>query len=169
MHSLPTRPTILMLFVMSSGGTGSSRSFRRSRIGNAVIRYNKRLYRKRNCIQRIIGHLKINRTIATRQSAPDQAARKGRQPDPGSLSQACVIAVYSLLNFPAVRRTAARPSYLGCERTALLQAGGASDHAFLSLTPLDARATTLPPLLREFPPKSSPDVSEGFLPNPRRP
>jgi transposase len=32
----------------------------------AVIRYNKRLYRQRNCIERVIGHLKINRAIATR-------------------------------------------------------------------------------------------------------
>jgi len=32
----------------------------------AVIRYNQRLYRKRNCIERVFGHLKINRAIATR-------------------------------------------------------------------------------------------------------
>jgi transposase len=32
----------------------------------ATIRYNKRLYRERNCIERVIGHLKINRAIATR-------------------------------------------------------------------------------------------------------
>lgn len=32
----------------------------------AVIRYNKRLYRERNCIERVFGHLKINRAIATR-------------------------------------------------------------------------------------------------------
>lgn len=31
-----------------------------------AIRYNKRLYRQRNCIERVIGHLKINRAIATR-------------------------------------------------------------------------------------------------------
>ncbi len=31
-----------------------------------TIRYNKRLYRERNCIERVIGHLKINRAIATR-------------------------------------------------------------------------------------------------------
>jgi transposase len=31
-----------------------------------VIRYNKRLYRQRNCIERVFGHLKINRAIATR-------------------------------------------------------------------------------------------------------
>src|SRR5262249_28547893 len=31
-----------------------------------TIRYSKRLYRKRNCIQRVLGHLKINRAIATR-------------------------------------------------------------------------------------------------------
>jgi transposase len=31
-----------------------------------VIRYNKRLYRQRNWIERVIGHLKINRAIATR-------------------------------------------------------------------------------------------------------
>jgi transposase len=30
------------------------------------IRYNKRLYRERNCIERVLGHLKINRAIATR-------------------------------------------------------------------------------------------------------
>ena len=32
----------------------------------ATIRYSKRLYRQRNCIERVIGHLKINRAIATR-------------------------------------------------------------------------------------------------------
>ena len=32
----------------------------------ARIRYSKRLYRERNCIERVIGHLKINRAIATR-------------------------------------------------------------------------------------------------------
>jgi len=32
----------------------------------AIIRYNKRLYRQRNQIERVIGHLKINRAIATR-------------------------------------------------------------------------------------------------------
>jgi transposase len=31
-----------------------------------MIRYSKRLYRKRNCIERVLGHLKINRAIATR-------------------------------------------------------------------------------------------------------
>jgi transposase len=31
-----------------------------------TIRYNKQLYRERNCIERMIGHLKINRAIATR-------------------------------------------------------------------------------------------------------
>lgn len=31
-----------------------------------AIRYNKRLYRERNCIERVFGHLKINRVIATR-------------------------------------------------------------------------------------------------------
>ena len=30
------------------------------------IRYSKRLYRQRNCIERVLGHLKINRAIATR-------------------------------------------------------------------------------------------------------
>ena len=30
------------------------------------IRYSKRLYRQRNCIERVFGHLKINRAIATR-------------------------------------------------------------------------------------------------------
>lgn len=30
------------------------------------IRYSKRLYRERNCIERMLGHLKINRAIATR-------------------------------------------------------------------------------------------------------
>jgi transposase len=32
----------------------------------ATIRYSKRLYRQRNCIERVIGHLKINRAVATR-------------------------------------------------------------------------------------------------------
>jgi transposase len=32
----------------------------------ATIRYSKRLYRERNCIERMIGHLKINRAVATR-------------------------------------------------------------------------------------------------------
>jgi transposase len=32
----------------------------------AKIRYNKTLYRQRNCIERVFGHLKINRAIATR-------------------------------------------------------------------------------------------------------
>jgi transposase len=31
-----------------------------------AIRYNKRLYRRRNCIERVLGHLKINRAVATR-------------------------------------------------------------------------------------------------------
>lgn len=31
-----------------------------------AFRYSKRLYRARNCIERVIGHLKINRAIATR-------------------------------------------------------------------------------------------------------
>ena len=30
----------------------------------ATIRYSKRLYRKRNWIERVLGHLKINRAIA---------------------------------------------------------------------------------------------------------
>jgi len=30
------------------------------------IRYDKKLYRERNCIERVIGHLKINRAVATR-------------------------------------------------------------------------------------------------------
>jgi transposase len=32
----------------------------------ATIRYNQRLYRERNCIERVLGHLKINRAVATR-------------------------------------------------------------------------------------------------------
>jgi transposase len=32
----------------------------------ATIRYSKRLYRQRNCIERVLSHLKINRAIATR-------------------------------------------------------------------------------------------------------
>jgi len=32
----------------------------------ATIRYSKRLYCQRNCIERVIGHLKINRAVATR-------------------------------------------------------------------------------------------------------
>jgi transposase len=32
----------------------------------ASIRYSKHLYRQRNCIERMLGHLKINRAIATR-------------------------------------------------------------------------------------------------------
>jgi transposase len=32
----------------------------------ARIRYSKRLYRQRNCIERVLGHLKINRAVATR-------------------------------------------------------------------------------------------------------
>ena len=32
----------------------------------AAIRWNKRLYRERNRIERMIGHLKVNRAIATR-------------------------------------------------------------------------------------------------------
>lgn len=31
-----------------------------------AIRYSKSLYRQRNCIERMFGHLKINRAIATR-------------------------------------------------------------------------------------------------------
>jgi transposase len=31
-----------------------------------TIRYNKRLYRQRNCIERLLGRLKINRAVATR-------------------------------------------------------------------------------------------------------
>jgi transposase len=33
---------------------------------NTLIRWNKRLYRERNRIERMIGHLKVNRAIATR-------------------------------------------------------------------------------------------------------
>jgi len=33
---------------------------------NTAIRWNKRLYRERNRIERMIGHLKVNRAIATR-------------------------------------------------------------------------------------------------------
>jgi transposase len=32
----------------------------------AIIRYNKRLYRDRNRIERLFGHMKINRSVATR-------------------------------------------------------------------------------------------------------
>ncbi len=32
----------------------------------STIRYSKRLYRQRNSIERVLGHLKINRAIATR-------------------------------------------------------------------------------------------------------
>jgi transposase len=32
----------------------------------SIIRYSKRLYRQRNCIERALGHLKLNRAIATR-------------------------------------------------------------------------------------------------------
>ena len=32
----------------------------------ATIRHSKRLYRQRNCIERVLGHLKINRTVAAR-------------------------------------------------------------------------------------------------------
>src|SRR5262249_1916626 len=35
-----------------------------------MIRYNKRLYRQRNCIERVLGHLKINRAVATRYDQP---------------------------------------------------------------------------------------------------
>ena len=31
-----------------------------------TFRYNERLYRQRNCIERVLGHLKINRAVATR-------------------------------------------------------------------------------------------------------
>jgi transposase len=31
-----------------------------------TIRYSKKLYRQRNCIERVLRHLKINRAIATR-------------------------------------------------------------------------------------------------------
>jgi transposase len=31
-----------------------------------TIRYNRKLYRERNCIERTLGHLQINRAIATR-------------------------------------------------------------------------------------------------------
>lgn len=31
-----------------------------------TIRYDKRLYRKHNCLERVVGYLKINRAIATR-------------------------------------------------------------------------------------------------------
>src|SRR5262249_57026889 len=31
-----------------------------------TVCYDKRLYRQRNCIERVLGHLKINRAIATR-------------------------------------------------------------------------------------------------------
>ncbi len=31
----------------------------------ATIRYSKHLYRQRNCIERVIGHLKINRAVAS--------------------------------------------------------------------------------------------------------
>lgn len=31
-----------------------------------TVRWNRRIYRERNCIERMIGHLKVNRAIATR-------------------------------------------------------------------------------------------------------
>jgi len=39
-----------------------------------TIRYSKRLYRQRNCIERVIGHLKINRAIATRYDQSQKAS-----------------------------------------------------------------------------------------------
>ena len=41
-------------------------SSRRNRTRTKTICYNKRLYRQRNCIERMLGQLKINRAIATR-------------------------------------------------------------------------------------------------------
>ena len=35
-------------------------------VPRSLIHYNKRQYRQRNCIERVFGHLKINRAIATR-------------------------------------------------------------------------------------------------------
>ena len=40
--------------------------FGRNANRNARIRYDKKLYRERNWIERVIGHLKINRAVATR-------------------------------------------------------------------------------------------------------
>jgi transposase len=52
---------------MRSATTSSSAAFApSSRNRTQTIRYNKRLYRQRNCIERALGHLKINRAIATR-------------------------------------------------------------------------------------------------------
>jgi transposase len=55
---------------MRSATTSSSAAFapssRQDRNRTKTICYNKRLYRQRNCIERALGHLKINRAIATR-------------------------------------------------------------------------------------------------------
>lgn len=54
---------------MRSATTSSSAAFARSSLRSSrtkTICYNKRLYRQRNCIERALGHLKINRAIATR-------------------------------------------------------------------------------------------------------
>jgi transposase len=55
---------------MRSATTSSSAafalSFRRNRTAPRRSATNKRLYRQRNCIERVLGHLKINRAIATR-------------------------------------------------------------------------------------------------------
>ena len=49
-----------------------------------AIRYNKRLYRQRNCIGRVLGHLKINRAVATRydqtMASSSSASRCGSTP-----------------------------------------------------------------------------------------
>jgi transposase len=48
---------------MISGSDESKRSFHQR---NVQFRYDKTLYRERNWIERVIGHLKINRAVATR-------------------------------------------------------------------------------------------------------
>jgi hypothetical protein len=66
MRFSPTRLTTPMRSAMTSKSVGSKPSFHRKPNRKVAIRYNKQLHRERNYIERMIGHLKINRAIATR-------------------------------------------------------------------------------------------------------
>jgi transposase len=63
---LPTRPTTPTPSATTSSAAASNLSFRRKSNRKATIRYDKSPYRQRNCVERVFGHLKSNRAVASR-------------------------------------------------------------------------------------------------------
>jgi hypothetical protein len=59
--SSPTRPMIPMRSATTSSSAAFAPSSRQDRTATKTVCYNERLYRQRNCIERALGHLKINR------------------------------------------------------------------------------------------------------------